>query len=148
TPVDLALKPDGGELLVSNFAADSISILETGPNEAESSHLIGRQPVRGLVNAGNSLLYVSNFGSDSVGVFGIDNRKLLATVRVGSRPDALALTTDQGALLVADTASGDVAVVFVDERNSQFTLFTMIPVGLAPNQIAVKSFMATRPPAQ
>ena len=41
SPVSLALKPDGGELVAFNFDAGSISIIETTPNEVSGSYLIG-----------------------------------------------------------------------------------------------------------
>ena len=46
TPVSLALKPDGGELMVCDFDSDSISIIETGNDEVGSSVLIGQHPTR------------------------------------------------------------------------------------------------------
>ena len=48
TPVHLALKPDGGELMVSNFDSDNISIIETTTNEVGGSYLIGTHPARGI----------------------------------------------------------------------------------------------------
>ena len=72
TPVQLALKPDGGELFVSNFGSNNFSIVETGNNEVGGSYLIGDEPTRGIVTSDNSLLYVSNFGSDTVSVYAID----------------------------------------------------------------------------
>ena len=75
TPVHLALKPDGGELMVSNFDSDNISIIETTTNEVGGSYLIGTHPARGVVTADNSRLYVSNFGSNTVAVYDIDSGK-------------------------------------------------------------------------
>ena len=82
--VHLALKPDGGELMVSNFDSDNISIIETTTNEVGGSYLIGTHPARGLVTADNSRLYVSNFGSNTVAVYDIDVGKMIATLPVGS----------------------------------------------------------------
>ena len=95
TPVNLALKPDGGELMVSNFDSDNISIIETSTNEVGGSYLIGTHPARGLVTADNSRLYVSNFGSNSVAVYDIDQGKVIASLPVGSEPDALALSESE-----------------------------------------------------
>ena len=47
TPVSLAMKPDGGEMIVCNFDSDSISIVETGNDEVGSSQEIGHHPARG-----------------------------------------------------------------------------------------------------
>src|SRR5208282_1069077 len=52
-PIHLALKPDGGELFVSNFDGNSFSIVETGNNEVGGTYLIGNNPVRGIVTADN-----------------------------------------------------------------------------------------------
>ena len=145
-PVQLALKPDGGEIFVSNFEANSFSIVEAYTNEISGSYLIGNNPVRGLVSSDNSLLYVSNFGSNNVSVYAIDEGRVIGSVTVGSHPDGLALTPDEEHLLVADTKSGDVAVVrTVKTRdNSKISaaraLVTVIPVGNQPNDIVIKAF--------
>jgi YVTN family beta-propeller protein len=149
TPVSLALKPDGGELVVCNFDSDSISFVETGNNEVGSSTTIGQHPVHAVVTRDNSRLYASNFGSDNVAVYDIDMGRRVGTVQVGSRPDALALSNDERYLLVLDTQAGDVTVI--QKRNprklepSEYSLLTMIPVGLQPNSIVVKSFMTIKP---
>src|SRR6202166_2430620 len=93
--VSLALKPDGGELIVCNFDSDSISIIETATDEVNGSYLIGRHPTRGVVSADNSRLYVSNFGSNAVAVYDIDIGKVIASLPVGSHPDGLALSQRQ-----------------------------------------------------
>ncbi len=111
TPVSLALKPDGGELIVCNFDADSISIIETGNDEVGSSLEIGQHPSRGLVTADNSRLYVTNFGSNSIAIYDIDIGRRIGTLNVGSHPDGIALTPDQHYILVLDTQSGDVTVI-------------------------------------
>ncbi len=149
TPVNLALKPDGGELMVCNFDSDSISIIETANDEVGSSLVIGEHPARGLVTLDNSRLYVSNFGSDSVAVYDIDLGKRITTMPVGSHPDGLALSQNQNYLLVLDTQSGDVTVIQKRKPRklepSEYSLLTMIPVGKQPNAIVVKSFMVSKP---
>ncbi len=45
TPVHLALKPDGGEIFVSNFDSDSISEIATGTNEVGGAYLVGRTSI-------------------------------------------------------------------------------------------------------
>jgi DNA-binding beta-propeller fold protein YncE len=145
TPVHLALKPDGGEIFVSNFGANTISEIVTSTNEVGGSYVIGAGPVRGLVSADNSTLYVSNFNSDTVGVYSIDDGRFLLAVHVGSQPDALALSPNQNFLFVADTAAGDVSVIRTAARQGA-VLLTIIPVGLQPNAIAVKAFLLRKPP--
>jgi YVTN family beta-propeller protein len=144
SPVNLALKPDGGELFVSNFGSDTVSTIETAANQVSNAQPMGGNPVRGVVSADNSLLYVSNFGSGSVSVYSIQNGKFLKSIAVGSQPDAIALQPaingKQYFLLVADSKSNDVAVIFANPDKPAWSLFTMIPVGIEPRQIAVKAF--------
>jgi YVTN family beta-propeller protein len=144
TPVSLALKPDGGELIVCDFDSDSISMIETGTNEVGSSTLIGQHPTHALVTRDSSRLYTSNFGSNSVAVYDIDLGRRIATLAVGSHPDGLALSQDENYLLVLDTQAGDVTVI--QKRTprklepTEYSLLTMIPVGVQPNGIVVKAF--------
>jgi YVTN family beta-propeller protein len=150
TPVHLALKPDGGELFVSNFGSDTVSTIETGANEVSNAQPMGGNPVRAVVSADNSLLYVSNFGSDSVSVYSIQNGKFLKAIPVGNHPDAIALqpagTSDQYFVLVADSKSNDVAVVAVNPDKPAWSMFTMVPVGIEPRQIALKAFTSAQKP--
>jgi YVTN family beta-propeller protein len=132
--------------MVCNFDSDSISIIETYNDEVASSPEIGHQPSKGVVTLDNSRLYVSNFGSNTVAVYDIDMGKLISTLTVGSRPDGLALTPDQNYLLVLDTQAGDVTVIQKRRPRklepSEYSLLTLIPVGVQPNAIVVKAFMA------
>lgn len=140
-PLHLALKPDGGELFVSNSQSNSISEVVTSTDDVGGAYMMGDDPVSGLVSADNSLLYVSNLHSQQVTVYSIDDGKLIGFVRVGDGPSAMAFSKAGHLLFVVDTRSGDVAVVRTASR-SLFTmpLFTILPAGRAPNAIAVKSF--------
>jgi YVTN family beta-propeller protein len=139
TPVHMALKPDGGEAFVSNYDSDTISELTTSTNEVGGAYLMGTHPVRGLVNADNSLLYVSNFGAGRVIIYGIDDGKRIGEgVKVGEGPDALAFNSSGHLLLVVDSQSGDIAVVRTANPASLLTLF---PAGRGPNDIVVKAFL-------
>jgi YVTN family beta-propeller protein len=68
-PVQLALKPDGGELFVSNSLSDSISEVVTSTNDVGGAYAMGDDPVRGLVSSDNSMLYIANFRSQWVTVY-------------------------------------------------------------------------------
>ena len=138
-PVNLALKPDGGEIFVSNFGSDSISEISTTTNEVGGTYIIGSKPVRGIVSQDNSTLWVANFGADSIALYSIDDGRLEPRgVRTGSAPDALAFSEDEHLLLAADAHSGDVAVVRTEGKEGP-ALFTILPAGISPNAIAVKA---------
>jgi YVTN family beta-propeller protein len=136
-PVQLALKPDGGELFVSNSASDSISEVDTSKNDVGGAYLIGDGPVRGLVSGDNGVLYVANFRSQYVTAYSItDGKRLIPSIHVGDGPVALAFSDSGLLILVVDNRSADVAVV----RTTTRSLFTILPTGRAPNAIAVKAF--------
>jgi YVTN family beta-propeller protein len=135
-PVQLALKPDGGEFFSLNALSDSVSEVITNTNDVSNSTLMGAGPVHGLVSSDNSLLYVSNQRSQEVTIYAIDDGKRRGSIHVGDGPSALAFSTAGHLLFVVDTRSGDVAVV----RTASRSLFTLLPSGRNPNAIAVKAF--------
>jgi YVTN family beta-propeller protein len=137
-PVHLAMKPDGGEIFVSNFGSDSISEIATGTNEVGGTYTIGSRPMRGIVSRDNGTLWVANFGADSVALYSIDDGRLALSVRAGTAPDALAFSEDEHLLLAPDAHSGDVAVIRTG-GTALPALFTMLPAGNSPNAIAVKA---------
>lgn len=135
-PVHLALKPDGGELFVSNSDSNSISEVVTSTDDVGGAYMIGDEPVRGLVSRDNTMLYVSNLQSQYVAVYSIDDGKRIGSIRVGDGPQALAFSTAGHLLFVVDSRSADVSVVRVASRS----LFTVLPAGTGPNAIAIKAF--------
>jgi len=137
-PVHLALKPDGGELFVSNSFSDSISEVVTDSNDVGGAYMIGDSPVRGIVSSDNALLYVANYSSQFVAVYSIDDGKLTSSIRVGDGPSALGFSTNGYLLFVVDSRSGDVAVIRTAAQ-SQFA-FTLLHAGRNPTAIVDKSF--------
>lgn len=135
-PVNLALKPDGGELFVSNAASDTISEVVTSTDDVGGAYIMGDEPVRGLASSDNSLLYVAIRGSQYVTIYSIDDGQRIGSVHVGDGPSALALSADGYLLFAVDSRSGDVAVV----RTALRSLFTILPAGSDPNAIVVKAF--------
>jgi len=136
SPVDLALKPDGGEVFVVNSASDSISEVITGTDDVQGAYMMGDDPVGGLVSKDNSLLYVANQRSQNVIVYAINDGRRAGWVRVGDGPSAMAFSAAGHLLFVVNSRSNDVALV----RTASMTLFTLIPAGRAPNAVADKSF--------
>ena len=67
---------------------------------------------------------------------------------VGSHPDGLALSQSENYLLVLNSQSGDITVIQKRKPSklepSEYALLTMIPVGLQPNNIVVKSFVIAK----
>lgn len=138
TPIRLVLKPDGGEIFAVNYDGASLSEIDTSTNEVGGAYMVGTHPVAGVATADNSAMYVSDFDADSLGVFSIDDGELLPVQpRTGDGPDAMAFSKAGHLLFVVDARSGDVAVI----RTASNSLLTMFPVGIKPNDIAVKAFL-------
>jgi YVTN family beta-propeller protein len=135
-PVDLAMKPDGGEIFVSNSLSDSVSEIYNTTDEVGDTYMIGADPVFGLVSSDNALLYVANQRSQEVTVYSIDDGKRVGSAHVGDGPAAMAFSGAGHLLFVADRRSGDVAVV----RTATQSLFTLLPAGRDPNAIVDKAF--------
>jgi YVTN family beta-propeller protein len=140
-PLQLALKPDGGELFAVNSLSNSISEIINNTDDVSGATVIGENPVSGLVSADNSLLFVANLRSQYVTVYAIDEGRRLpasqgGSIRVGDGPSALAFSNSGLLLFTVDSRSNDVAVV----RTSTRSLFTLLSAGRAPNAIAVKAF--------
>jgi YVTN family beta-propeller protein len=145
SPVHLAMKPDGGEIFVSNFGDDTISEIATGANEVGGAYTVGAAPLGGIVTADNATLWVSNSGDNTVAAYSIDDGKLVNTVQVGDGPGPLALSGNGFLLLAVDRQAGDVSVVKTISYTAKGvpisgSLFTVLSAGKHPNAIAVKSF--------
>jgi len=143
-PVQLALKPDGGELFVSNAQSNSISEVVTTTNDVGGAYLMGDNPVHGLVSRDNSLLYVANLRSQEVTIYSIDDGKRAGAIHVGDGPSAMAFSTAGHLLFVVDARSADVAVVRTASLQTPglHSVFTILPAGRGPNAIAIKAFKA------
>jgi len=140
-PVDLALKPDGGEIFVSNSLSDSVSEIYNTTDEVGDTYMIGTDPVFGLVSRDNALLYVANQRSQEVTVYSIaDGKRVAPSLHVGDGPAAMAFSAAGHLLFVVDRRSGDVAVV----RTASQSLFTLLPAGRDPNAIVDKAFKVTQ----
>jgi YVTN family beta-propeller protein len=148
-PVQLALKPDGGEVFVVNRQSDTISEVITGTDDVQGAYMMGDAPVNGLVSRDNSLLYVSNLRSQNVIVYSIDDGHRVGWAQVGEGPSAMAFSAAGHLLFVVDERSGDVAVV-PTAQTSLFTpqqagrgptaIFALLPAGRGPNAIVDKAF--------
>jgi YVTN family beta-propeller protein len=137
-PTNLTMKPDGGEIFVSNRDSDSVSEISTWTNEVGSTYAIGNRPAHGAVSSDNSAFWVSNLGAESISLYSIVDGKFVSSVRTGMAPDALVFSDNEQMLLTADTRSGDVAVIRTSSKLGP-ALFTILPAGGSPSAIAVKA---------
>ncbi len=92
TPVHLALKPDGGEIFVSNFDSDSISEIATQTAEVGGTYTIGSHPHSRRRQRRQLHPLGLELGADSIAIYSIDDGKLIGSVHTGSGPDSIAFS--------------------------------------------------------
>jgi YVTN family beta-propeller protein len=111
TPFNLAVTPDGKNLLVACEASNSLIILDLASGKVVAEVPVGAQPHFVLLSQDGARAYVSNRGSDDVSVVDVASRRVIATIAVGDEPHEMA-TNAQGTLLyVANAETYDVSVV-------------------------------------
>ncbi len=133
-PRRMLLKPDGGELYVSN-AGGTISIVNTADNEISGTLLAGVGADAMAVAPDGSTLYVANADAGTLSVISLAARTQLAMVRVGEHPVQLALAGDF--VFAADAGSGDLAAVRnANDPNNPNTLVTLLPAPPQPALLA------------
>ena len=121
-PYDVVIDPSGATLYVSNWASDSVTVLDTATRAVKATIKVGRNP-NDMVLARDGRLYVACSNENSVYV--IDTKQLrpvevISTAMykmapVGSTPNALALDPAQKLLFVANGDNNNVAVINISE---------------------------------
>ncbi len=140
-PYALALSPNGQTLAVSNWGAQSVSLLRASDLKETARIAVGSHPNE-MVWAKDGRLFVANAGSNSVSV--IVNGDVTETIKtslsptdlVGSTPDALAVSPDGRRLYVANADNNDVAVVDISDAKEARVL-GFIPTGWYPSALAI-----------
>ena len=140
-PCAVVLSPAGQTLAVSNWGAQSVSLLNSSDLKETARITVGTLP-NDLAWAKDGRLFVANAGSNSVSV--IKNGVVTETVKtslsptdlVGSTPDALAVSPDAKRLYVANADNNDVAVVDISDAKEARVL-GFIPTGWYPSALAL-----------
>ena len=138
TPVHLSMKPDGGEIFVSNFDSDSISEISTWTNEVGGTYTIVSKPVSGIVSRDNSDLWISNFGADSISLYSIDDGRVTpaSTPAPGPTPSPSPPTSTSSS---SPTPAPATSPSSARKSKDGPALFTMLPAGSKPNAIVIKA---------
>jgi YVTN family beta-propeller protein len=142
-PYDLVLDSTGATLFVSNWASDSVTVIDTVTRKVKATIKVGHNP-NDMVLARNGRLYVACSNENSVYV--IDTQRLrpievISTAMytmapVGSTPNALALDPAQKLLFVANADNNNVAVINLSEAEVSH-IEGFIPTAWYPSALAV-----------
>ncbi|MGH9392606.1 MAG: YncE family protein [Terriglobales bacterium] len=136
SPQVMALKPDGGELYVSN-ADGTVSIVNTSTGEVSGTMAAGLGAGPMAVSPDGTALYVANSAAGSASVLALDTRKTAGVIRIGTRPVAISLAP-AGYLFAADAGSDDLAVAHTaTDKNNPNSLVALLPSLPSPAWLAV-----------
>ncbi len=142
-PYELVFSPDGERLFVSNWASNSVSVIDTNQNRVVRTIDVGSNP-NDMKLSKDGRLFVACSNDNTVHV--IDTKTLRKTEVIsttvspqapeGSTPDALAIDGAKNLLYVANADNNDVAVVHIADRKHSEVL-GFIPTGWYPSALAL-----------
>ena len=149
-PENLCFDFYGGQLFVSGRGMDAVAVIFPYRTlDVEQTVLAGRAPGAMACSENPEYLFVASAGGSDVCILNVDSRKVIGIVEVGQEPTYLAVTPDSQYVLVLNEKSGDMAVIHAGtipvklgnaaKMRGKVTasLFTMLPVGSRPLQVAI-----------
>lgn len=124
-PKYVAVTPDGGTVLVTNWCSYDLSIIDVDEAVEVARVPLGRYPRGVAVTADAATAYVAVMGTRDVAVVDLASRTVTTTIEVGRGPRHLVLDPDDrflyatlngdGVVARIDLASGDIARVATGE---------------------------------
>jgi YVTN family beta-propeller protein len=142
-PYELVFSPDGSKLFVSNWASNSVSVIDTNKNKVVRVITVGSNP-NDMKLSLDGRLFVACSNDNTVHVIDTktmqDVEKISTTMTPlapeGATPDALALDQVRHLLYVANADNNNIAVVDIAKpRQSEVVGF--IPTGWYPSALAL-----------
>jgi YVTN family beta-propeller protein len=142
-PYELVFTPDGGALFVSNWASNSVSVIDTDQNRVVGTIDVGSNP-NDMKLSNDGRLFVACSNDNTVHVIDTKTRKKVEIVSTtvtpqapeGSTPDALVIDQTRRLLYIANADNNDIAVVNIaDRKHSEVIGF--IPTGWYPSALAL-----------
>jgi YVTN family beta-propeller protein len=96
-PMGIAITPDGSRAYIANFAASTVSVIDTTTNQVVGAPIaVGMTPMGIAITPNGSRAYVANFGSSNLSVIATQTNTVAgAPIVVGTQPRSVAITPDQ-----------------------------------------------------
>jgi YVTN family beta-propeller protein len=144
-PYELLLSRDLKYLFVSNWASNSISVVDLAVNKVVRTIQVGANP-NDMFLAKDGRLYVSCGNSNSVWVVDTNkmravhqiNTAMYANAPIGSTPNALIADKDEKMLFIANADNNTVAVVNISEAE-EYNVMGFIPTGWYPTSLELSA---------
>ncbi len=121
-PYGIVANPERDEIYVANRWSDSISIINTRLDEAESveSGRIGQSPTHMAISPDGDMLYVTLSGDNAIGTMGLSQRDIGVPIPLGQNnriyPHGIVITPDGKFLYVANKDEGTISVIHTGLR--------------------------------
>jgi YVTN family beta-propeller protein len=143
SPYSVVLNADGSRLYVSNWASQSVSVVDTEAMKVAGAIAVGPNP-NAMELGADGRLYVSCANDNSVAVVDTRQRRVVERISTaltpaspeGSTPNALVLDAVHQRLYVANADNNNVAVISVKEAGHSKVL-GFLPVGWYPSALAL-----------
>jgi YVTN family beta-propeller protein len=142
-PYATVLSKDGRRLFVSNWASESVSVIDTGTNKVIRTLHVGMNP-NDMKLAGDGRLFVACSNDNTIHV--IDTNTLEVVERLsttltpltpeGSTPDAIEIDNKRKLLYVANADNNSIAVIRIAVRGHS-AVIGFIPTGWYPSALAL-----------
>ena len=134
-PLKLAVNPVTRKLYVTNFASDTVSVIDTETNFLLSTINTGKAPNGISVNSKINKIYVGNQLDNTVTVIDGSTDTVTTTISVGQKPVHILANENTNKIYVSNQDSNSVSII--DSSNDAVT--TEISVGIKPQGIGINT---------
>ena len=132
-PGRVAVTPDGRHAYITDYGANTVSVIDTADNALAATIRVGQKPTVVAVAPDGRRAYVTNSGADTVSVIDVAGNAVTDTVPV-KQPTGIAVTPDSGHVYVSNNGSDSVSVIDA----ATFSVAT-IPAGRRPAAVAISA---------
>jgi YVTN family beta-propeller protein len=110
-PFGMAFNPNNGNMYVTNFNSDSVSVINPSTNTAVATIPVGSAPFGIAFNPNNGNMYVTNAGGNTVSVINPSTNTFMSTIPVGSAPFGIAFNPNNGNMYVTNAGGKTISVI-------------------------------------
>jgi YVTN family beta-propeller protein len=133
-PKYVAVTPDGGIVLVTNWCSYDLSVIDVDEGTEVARVPIGRYPRGIAVTADAATAYIAVMGTRDIAVVDLTTRTVTATIEVGRGPRHLVLDPDERYLYA--TLNGDGVVARIDLADGDIA---RVATGDAPRSMDISA---------
>jgi YVTN family beta-propeller protein len=132
SPYGVAVTPDGSNVYVTNWADDTVSVIQTSDNTVVDTISVGASPRGVAVDPDGSHVYVANWGDTTVSVIQTSDNTVVDTISVNGRY-GIAVDPDGSHVYIANWGDATVSVI----QSSDNTVVDTVSVGTDPYMAAI-----------